>query len=169
MRAGELMLLRADRRSRVRSPTGTTAMAVDIREGSRAAARAETASIEEVVMLLRAVLGPELVASIAGNKTRGCVAAWAQGRDHPGDTAARRLRIALELVLVVMEGEGIEAARSWLLRPDRTLEGRSPLAVLAEQRPLRTRRTLLAAAAASLRRGDAGPSSVSSGRPLRSV
>jgi hypothetical protein len=144
-------------------------MAVDIREGSRAAARAETASIEEVVMLLRAVLGPELVASIAGNKTRGCVAAWAQGRYHPGDTAARRLRIALELVLVVMEGEGIEAARSWLLRPDRTLEGRSPLAVLAEQRPLRTRRTLLAAAAASLRRGDAGPSSVSSGRPLRSV
>jgi hypothetical protein len=143
-------------------------MAVDIREGSRAAARAETASIEEVVMLLRAVLGPELVASIAGNKT-GCVAAWAQGRYHPGDTAARRLRIALELVLVVMEGEGIEAARSWLLRPDRTLEGRSPLAVLAEQRPLRTRRTLLAAAAASLRRGDAGPSSVSSGRPLRSV
>jgi hypothetical protein len=146
-----------------------TAMAVDTRAGSRAAVRAETASIEEVVMLLRAVLGPELVASIAGNETRGCVSAWAQGRDGPGEAGARRLRIALELVLLVMEDEGIEAARSWLLRPDRRLEGRSPLAVLTQQRPLRTRGTLLAAAAASLRRGDASSPSVSSGRPLRSV
>jgi hypothetical protein len=132
-------------------------MAVETWErGTAAAARAEAAPIEEVVMLLRAILGPELVASIARNRTRGCVAGWAQGRDRPSDTTAKRLRVALEVVLLVMEDEGIEAARAWLLRTHRLLGRRSPLAVLAEERPLRARRLLVPAARAPGRRGDPG-------------
>jgi hypothetical protein len=45
--------------------------------------RAETAPLEDVVMLLRAILGPQLVVSIAGARTPGCVAAWAQGHGRP--------------------------------------------------------------------------------------
>lgn len=99
--------------------------------------------------LLRAILGPELVASLAGDRTRRCVVGWAQGRDRPSEPGQMRLRIALELVLLVMEGEGIEAARDWLLRREQILDGRSPLALLAQERPVRARRTLVAAARAS--------------------
>lgn len=129
-------------------------MAVELLERQDATERAETASTPEVVMLLRAILGPQLVLSIAGARAPGCVAGWTQGHGRPSGAAEARLRIALELVLVILEGEGLEAANGWLVRRDPRLEGRSPLGVLAEEPPRVAREMLLAAAQESLRRGD---------------
>lgn len=140
-------------------------MAVELHDGGSAARRAETAPIEDVVMLLRAILGPQLVASIAGRRTQSCVAGWTQGRGRLSALGQVRLRIALELVLVIVEADGIEAARNWLARRDPALEGRSPLAVLAQEPPRQARRTLLRNARTSLRRGDVSARIVPGGRP----
>jgi hypothetical protein len=78
--------------------------------------RAETAPLEDVVMLLRAILGPQLVVSIAGARTPGCVAGWAQGHGRPKGWGEVRLRIALELALLIVDAEGLEAARAWFAR-----------------------------------------------------
>src|SRR5215218_2169033 len=110
-------------------------MAAESLERQDAKERAETASTQEVVMLLRAILGPELVLSIAGARAPGCVAAWAQGHGRLSAVGERRLRIALELALVILEGDGLDAAKVWLLRRDPELAGRSPLGVLAEEPP----------------------------------
>jgi hypothetical protein len=125
--------------------------------------RAETAATQEVVMLLRAILSPQLVLSIAGARTPGCVAAWAQGQGRLGGVGEVRLRIAFELALIIMETEGLEATRGWFLRRDPRLDGRSPLGVLAEEPPRRARRRLLEAARMSLRRGEIAARLVPSG------
>jgi hypothetical protein len=125
-------------------------MAVESLEGQDVRQRADTASTQEVVMLMRAILGPQLVLSIAGARTPGCVASWAQGRGRLPGTGEVRLRIALEGVLVVLEGDGLEAARDWIVRRDPVLDGRSPLGVLALEPPCAARRRLLQSARASL-------------------
>jgi hypothetical protein len=129
-------------------------MAAELLERKDARERAETASTPEVVMLLRAILGPQLVLSIAGARAPSCVTGWSQGHGRPSGVGEVRLRIALELALVILEGEGLEAANSWLVRRDPRLEGRSPLGVLAQEPPRRAREMLLEAAHKSLRRGD---------------
>jgi hypothetical protein len=126
-------------------------MAAELLEGQDAGERADTASTQEVVMLLRAILGPQLVLSISGARTPGCVAGWAQGRGRLPGAGEVRLRIALEVVLLVLEGEGLEAARDWIVRRDPGLNGRSPLGVLAQEPPRAARRRLLLSARASLR------------------
>jgi hypothetical protein len=140
-------------------------MAAKSLECQDARERAETASTQEVVMLLRAILGPQLVLSIAGAHTPGCVAGWAQGRGRLPGAGEARLRIALELALVILEGEGLEAAKGWLVRRDPLLEGRSPLGVLAQEPLRQARRRLLDAASMSLRRGESGARLVPPGRP----
>jgi hypothetical protein len=129
-------------------------MAAEVLESRDARERAKRASTPEVVMLLRAILGPQLVLSIAGARAPSCVTGWSQGHGRPSSVGEVRLRIALELALVILEGEGLEAASSWLVRRDPRLEGRSPLGVLAEEPPRVARETLLAAARQSLREGD---------------
>jgi hypothetical protein len=129
-------------------------MAAELLERQDARERAETASTPEVVMLLRAILGPQLVLSIAGARAPGCVAGWTQGHGRPSGAGEVRLRIALELVLVILEGEGLDAASAWLVRRDPRLEGRSPLGVLAGEPPRVARETLLATAHDALQRGD---------------
>jgi hypothetical protein len=125
-------------------------MAIDSLEGQDARERADTASTQDVVMLLRAILGPQLVLSIAGARTPACVGGWAQGRGRPAPDGEMRLRIALELALIVLEGEGLDAARAWISRRDPLLDGRSPLGVLAQESPRIARRELLRSARASL-------------------
>jgi hypothetical protein len=125
--------------------------------------RAETAPIEDVVILLRAILGPRLVVSIAGARTPGSVAQWAQGHGRPKGWGEVRLRIALELALLIVDAESLDAARAWLLRRDPALEGRSPLGVLAEEPTRVARERLLGAARESVRRGDFAARLVPSG------
>jgi hypothetical protein len=143
-------------------------MAVDTRADGEAAARARMARIQEVAMLLRAILGPELVASIGGGSP-GRVAGWVQGRSAPSEVGELRMRVVLELLLLVMEAEGLEAARAWLSRRDPALQGRSPLGVLGQERPRQARRTLLAAARASVRGRRAGDPVVPLGQGRRSA
>jgi hypothetical protein len=140
-------------------------MAAERDERYSARQRAEEAPTQDVVILLRAILGPRLVVSIAGVRTPGCVANWAQGHGRPGGWREVRLRIALELSLLIMEAEGLEAARGWMLRRDPGLGGRSPLGVIAEDPPRRARRILLETARVSLRRGDVTARLVPSGPP----
>jgi hypothetical protein len=140
-------------------------MAVEPLERKDVKERAETASTPEVVMLLRAILGPQLVLSIAGARAPTCVAGWSQGRGRPSGVGEVRLRIALELALLILEAEGLEAARGWMLRRDPGLDGRSPLGVIAEDPPRRARRVLREAAHMSLRHGDLIARLVPSGPP----
>lgn len=140
-------------------------MAAETHERHSARNRAEKAPTQDVVILLRAILGPQLVLSIAGVRTPGCVANWAQGQGRPSGWGEVRLRIALELALLIMEAEGLEAARRWMLRRDPRLDGRSPLGVIAEDSPRCARQVLLEAARVSLRHGDFTARLVPSGPP----
>jgi hypothetical protein len=140
-------------------------MAAEPHERDNARERAEEASTQDVVILLRAILGPRLVLSIAGARTPGCVANWAQGHGRLSGWAEVRLRIALELSLLIVEADGLEAARGWMTRRDPALGGRSPLGVIAEDPPRLARAVLLEAARVSLRRGDVTARLVPSGPP----
>jgi hypothetical protein len=101
-------------------------------------------------MLLRAILGPQLVLAIAGARTPGSVASWAQGRGRLSALGEVRLRIALELALLILEEEGLEAARGWIVRRDSDLGGRSPLGVLDPEPSHLARRQLVRAASQAL-------------------
>jgi hypothetical protein len=108
--------------------------------------RAWSSPLPEVVVLLRAMIGPGLVASIAGVKAQERVNDWANGTTGTTLERERRLRVALEATLVVLECAGLDVARAWLTRPSAELGGRSPAAVLREEPPHSARRLLLPAA-----------------------
>ncbi|MBA3263474.1 MAG: hypothetical protein H0T69_13590 [Thermoleophilaceae bacterium] len=75
------------------------------------------------------------------------------------------MRIALELALLIVDAEGLEAARGWMVRRDPDLRGRSPLGVLAQDPPRLARDRLVEAARVSLRRGDVTARLVPPGPP----
>jgi hypothetical protein len=108
--------------------------------------RARTAPLPEVVALLRAMVGPGLVASIACVRAKERVDDWANGTAGTSLERQQRLRVALEASLIMLEGSGLDEARAWLTRPSSELGGRSPAAVLREEPPESARSLLLPAA-----------------------
>jgi hypothetical protein len=121
-------------------------MAVLGRVSSSMRERARTAPLPEVVALLRAMVGPGLVASIAGVKAKERVDDWANGTAGTSLERQQRLRVALEASLIVLEDSGLDEARAWLTRPSRELGRRSPAAVLREEPPESARDSLVPAA-----------------------
>jgi len=86
-----------------------------------------------LVKELRDVLGAKLVAYIAGvNETRA-VQEWAEGSREPKDPAlSERLRIALQVALLISDHDNSKIAQAWFQGLNPQLDDRSPARLLRE-------------------------------------
>jgi hypothetical protein len=85
-----------------------------------------------VVKELSQLIGPKLVAYIGGVTETRAVTGWMEGSRVPrGDTMAR-LRLTLQVVLVIAEHDSPRIAQSWLRGLNPQLDDRSPARLLRE-------------------------------------
>jgi hypothetical protein len=85
-----------------------------------------------VVRELSELLGPKLVAYIAGVKETRAVRQWAEGEREARDAVRRRLRLALQLALVIARRDGAGVAQAWFQGLNPQLDDRSPARLLRE-------------------------------------
>ena len=108
--------------------------------------RATRLGIPALVRYLQDVLGQRLVALIAGVRDAKAVGKWARGERSPHPEAERRLRLAFQVVELLMHAESAETVRAWWIGMNPDLEDQAPVMVLAEDptRVLQAARVFLA-------------------------
>ena len=94
--------------------------------------RAVRSEFPQVVAMLRDLLGPALVAYLGDVGETRAVHQWAAGDRTPAAATQRRLRTALQVVLMVADADGPEIAASWLQGLNPQLDDRSPARLLRE-------------------------------------
>jgi hypothetical protein len=94
--------------------------------------RAVRATFPEVVDELRALLGARLVAYLGAVGETRAVHQWAAGERRPGEAVQARLRLALQVALMIADADGAAIARSWLQGLNPQLDDRSPARMLRE-------------------------------------
>lgn len=87
---------------------------------------------DELASRLQAVLGQRLTALVAGTPDPKAVGEWARGvrAPHPGKEA--RLRLAFQVVELLLQAESERTVRAWFLGMNPSLGDRSPASVIAE-------------------------------------
>jgi hypothetical protein len=93
--------------------------------------RAVRAGPDELASRLQAVLGQKLTALLAGTPDPKAVGEWARGgrAPHPGKEA--RLRLAFQIVELLLQAESERTVRAWFLGMNPYLDDRSPASVIA--------------------------------------
>jgi hypothetical protein len=89
-------------------------------------------SIDKVIDALREVLGPKLVAYIAGVSETRAVREWAEGERQPRSPVPERLRVALHIAEMILECNSRGVAQAWFQGLNPRLEDRSPARLLRE-------------------------------------
>lgn len=112
--------------------------------------QAMRAEFPEVVSALRELLGRKLVAYLGGVKETRAVNQWAAGEREPAAAVQARLRLALQLALMIAEADGPRVAKAWLQGLNPELDDRSPARLLREGELQTDGRALLGAARAFL-------------------
>lgn len=97
-------------------------------------AHAVRVPVPALVGELRDLLGARLVAYVAGVKETRAVHEWADEAvvRSPSDAVVRRLRVALQVALLIAEVDGPEVARAWFQGLNPQLDDRSPARLLRE-------------------------------------
>jgi len=113
-------------------------------------AQAIRADFPEVVSTLREVLGRRLVAYLGGVKETRAVNQWADGDRAPGAEVQGRLRLALQIALMVAYADGPRVTQAWFQGLNPQLDDRSPARVLREGDLERDGQAVLGAARAFL-------------------
>lgn len=91
----------------------------------------------DLVSELRGLLGPRLVAYLAGAHETRAVRMWADGTRKVSSRAAiDRMRIALQVAHVITERETSSVAQAWFQGLNPLLGDRLPTFVLTEERDL---------------------------------
>lgn len=85
-----------------------------------------------VVKELSELLGPKLVAYIAGVRETRAVWQWAEGDREARVPIPRRLRLALQVALLIARHDSHEVAQAWFQGLNPQLEDRSPARLLRE-------------------------------------
>jgi hypothetical protein len=96
-------------------------------------ARAMRADFADVVAELRGLLGTSLVAYLGSVKDPRAVAQWAAGERSPPAATQARLRLALQLALMIAEVDGPGVAQAWLQGMNPLLDDDSPARILREE------------------------------------
>ena len=104
----------------------------DARPDLAAHERATRAPFPEVAKELRDMLGPRLVAYLGAVKETRAVHEWAAGDRTPNDTTRQRLRLALQIALVIEAADGREITQAWFQGLNPQLDDRSPARLLRE-------------------------------------
>jgi hypothetical protein len=104
----------------------------DSRPDLAAHERAMRAPFPVVVQELRALLGARLAAYLGGVKETRAVHEWVEGTRAPGETTRQRLRLALQIALVIAAADGQEVTQAWFQGLNPQLDDRSPARLLRE-------------------------------------
>lgn len=89
------------------------------------------APLHELVARLQEVLGQRIVAYVAGISSPKLVGRWAVGSTNPRQEAQTKLRELWEVVRI-LDNEGPEVTRAWLLGANPQLDDQAPADLLRE-------------------------------------
>lgn len=81
---------------------------------------------------LRGLLGARLVAYIGHVRETRAVHEWADGDRQPSEPVQRRLRLALQVAIMIATGDGPAVAQAWFQGLNPQLDDRSPARLLHE-------------------------------------
>ena len=95
-------------------------------------AQATWAPFNEVAASLRELLGPRLTAYLGSAKETRTVNEWADSGREPAEPVQRRLRLALQVALMIAAADGMRVARAWFQGMNPQLDDRSPARLLRE-------------------------------------
>ena len=90
------------------------------------------AEFPTVASQLRDLLGRRLVAYLGEVKEGRAVNGWADGKREPSAAIQGRLRLALQVALMIAAADGPRVARAWFQGLNPQLDDRSPARVLRE-------------------------------------
>jgi hypothetical protein len=120
------MLLPAD-------PAQRTAMpATRLKPDFDAHQRAIRSPFPAVANELRNLLGARLVAYIGGVQNTRAVREWAEGDARPSQDEQQRLRLALQVALLITAADDNEIAQAWFQGMNPQLDDRSPARMLRD-------------------------------------
>ena len=94
--------------------------------------RAVRAPFPTVAGDLRELLGARLVAYIGGVQNTRAVREWAEGGRAPSQEEQQRLRVALQVALLIAEADDKDIAQAWFQGMNPQLEDRSPARMLRD-------------------------------------
>jgi hypothetical protein len=81
---------------------------------------------------LRDLLGARLVAYIGGVQSTRAVREWAEGGRTPSQEEQQRLRLALQVALLITAADDNEIAQAWFQGINPQLDDRSPARMLRD-------------------------------------
>ena len=85
-----------------------------------------------VVKELSQLLGAKLVAYLAGVRETRAVREWSSGKREPRDPIPQRLRVALQVAMLVAQRESPSVVQAWFQGLNPQLDDRSPARLLRE-------------------------------------
>ena len=88
--------------------------------------------LPEVVQQLTELLGQKLVAYLAGVRETRAVREWASGKREPRDPIPQRLRVALQIAMLIAQRESPSVVQAWFQGLNPQLDDRSPARLLRE-------------------------------------
>lgn len=92
--------------------------------------RATRAKFATVATELRGILGARLTAYVGGVQSTRAVREWAEGGRTPGGAVQQRLRLALQVALMIADEDGTEITQAWFQGLNPQLDDRSPATML---------------------------------------
>ena len=129
-------------------PAGSTAARRSARPELEAHEHAARVSFPAAVRELSELLGLRLVAYIAGVKETRAVRQWAEDEREAREGVRRRVRLALQIALMIARRDGPEVAQAWFQGLNPQLDDRSPARLLREGDPDEVGPEILSAARA---------------------
>jgi len=102
--------------------------------------------LPELTRALDTVLGPRLVAVVAGVRQPRAVKAWERGQHQPSPETETRLRAAWRVTQLLLEREAPDTIRAWFTGMDPFLDDEAPALMLRRdpERVVRAARSFLA-------------------------
>lgn len=87
-------------------------------------------ALPQAVDYLRQHLGDMITSYLSGADNQAVMDLWAEGKSHPGELSALRLRTARDATTYIVQAYGDIAAQSWFLGTNDLLDESSPAWVL---------------------------------------
>jgi hypothetical protein len=94
--------------------------------------QATRAAFDQVAAGLRELLGAKLTAYLGSVGETRAVNQWAAGEREPSEAVQLRLRLALQVGLMIADADGAGVARAWFQGMNPQLDDRSPARLLRE-------------------------------------
>lgn len=106
--------------------TALGVLAIEVAQEMKPSAEA----LPQAVDYLRQHLGDMITSYLSGADNQSVMDLWAEGKSHPGELSALRLRTARDATTYIVQAYGDIAAQSWFLGTNNLLDESSPAWVL---------------------------------------